>query len=64
MGCSSCGGAKAVAASTQTPYEVRLPDGKKVTVTSKAQERAEIDKAYVRMRAAARTKGGGYTVTR
>lgn len=62
MGCSSCGGKKAQAASVATPREVKMPDGKIVTVTSAAQERAERDQAWVRMRAEARAKG--YTVKR
>jgi hypothetical protein len=62
MGCTSCGGAAAQAASVASPYTVKLPDGTTVTVKNKAEERVERDKAWVRMRAAARS--GGYTVTR
>jgi hypothetical protein len=62
MGCSSCGGAKAIAASSTEPREVTLPDGTKVTVTSTRQHRAEIDKAHARMRAAAKSRG--YTTSR
>lgn len=62
MGCPSCGGAKAIAASSTEPREVTLPDGTKVTVTSTRQHRAEIDKAHQRMREAARRKG--YTTSR
>jgi hypothetical protein len=62
MGCSSCGGKKAQAASVATPYEVKLPDGTTVTVKNKAEERVERDKAWVRMRAQARRDG--YRVSR
>lgn len=62
MGCSTCGGAKAQAASVATPREVKMPDGSMVTVTSLAQERAEKDKVWARMRAEARQRG--YTVKR
>lgn len=58
MGCSSCGGAKAIKASQNTgPWEVTLPDGTKVTVKSMREQQQEIDAAHVRMRAAARAKG-------
>jgi hypothetical protein len=57
-----CGGAAAQAASVASPYNVKLPDGTTVTVKSKAEERVERDKAWVRMRKDARN--GGYTVTR
>lgn len=60
--CTTCGGAKAQAASVASPYEVKLPDGTTVTVKNKSEERVARDQAFVRMRAAARN--GGYTVTR
>lgn len=50
MGCSSCGGKKAQEASVAKPYEVELPDGTKKTVSGKAEERVEMDKAWARMR--------------
>lgn len=62
MGCSSCGGKAAQAASVAKPYDVKLPDGTTVTVENKAQERVARDQAYVRMRAQARKDG--YRVTR
>lgn len=62
MGCSTCGGKKSQAASVATPYEVTLPDGKKVTVSGKAEERVEMDKAWARMRLKA--KRDGYRVVR
>lgn len=46
------------------PWSVKLADGKTVMVTSKAQEREEVDKAFIRERARHRQGGGGYTVTR
>ena len=61
MGCPSGCGSKGVQASVE-PYQVKLADGTTVTVTSKAQERAERDKAFVRVRAANRQ--AGYSVTR
>lgn len=60
MGCSSCG-SRSSQASTE-PYEIKLPDGSRVTVSNKAQERAERDKYFVRERARARQSG--FTVTR
>jgi hypothetical protein len=62
MGCSSCGGAKAIKASSTEPREVVMPDGKKVTVTSARQEAVERDMAYRRMRDAEKRKG--YSVKR
>jgi hypothetical protein len=52
-----CGGKKAQAASVAAPYEVTLPDGKKVTVENKTQERVEMDKAWARMRLQAKKDG-------
>lgn len=60
MGKSCCGRSEAQAASVATPRQVKLPDGTTITVTSAAEERAEKDKVWVRMRAAARQRG--YTV--
>lgn len=62
MGCSSCGGKAAQAASQNSPYQVKLPDGTTVTVNNKTEERVARDQAYVRMRAQARKDG--YRVTR
>ncbi len=63
MGCGGgCGGSKAIKASSTEPREITLPDGTKKTVTSLRQERAEIDMAHQRMRAAAKARG--YTTSR
>lgn len=62
MGGGCCGGKKAQEASVASPYQVKLPDGTTVTVSNKAEERVERDKAFVRMRAQARKDG--YRVTR
>ena len=57
MGCSSCGGKKAQAASVNEPYEVTLPTGKKVTVNNKREERVAMDQAWTAMRQQAAQDG-------
>ena len=52
-----CGGKKAQAASTNEPYEVTLPDGKKVTVNNKREERVAMDQAWARIRLKAQKDG-------
>ncbi len=61
MGCQTCGG-KAAAAAQQYPYEARMPDGSRVTVTSAADERVQRERFKQAEREAARTNG--YTVRR
>lgn len=58
MGCSSCG--NRAKQSAKYPYEAVMPDGKRVMVSSAAQERMEKDAARARLREAA--KGNGYSV--
>lgn len=60
MGCSTCG--KSTAAQQQYPYDARMPDGSRVTVTSAADERVQRERFKQREREAARTNG--YTVRR
>lgn len=58
MGCpSGCGGKRAQAASVNSPYEVTLPDGKKVTVNNKREERVAMDQAWTRVRQQAARDG-------
>lgn len=60
MGCSSC--AERAAKAAQYPREAVLPNGKRVTVTSAADERGQREAARVSMRREAAVKG--YTATR
>ena len=60
MGCSSCGAARAAAA-TKYPKTIDLPDGTKTEVTSASDEHAKRQQAYVRLRA---QKSKGYTAKR
>lgn len=61
MGCYTCS-EKAAAAAQQYPYEARMPDGSRVTVTSAADERVQRERFAQKEREAARTNG--YTVRR
>lgn len=62
MGCSTCGGAAAKAASVPSePYDYKLPDGTTVKVRNRTEERVARDQAYVRMRNSGQV---GYSVTR
>lgn len=61
MGCQTCNG-KAAAAAQQYPYDARMPDGSRVTVTSAADERVQRERFAQKEREAARTSG--YTVRR
>lgn len=57
MGCGGgCGGARAAAANTY-PREAMMPDGSRTTVTSAADEKAQRERVFTRMRQEAVTKG-------
>lgn len=51
-----------VAKDSSGQYAAKMPDGSTVMVSNSGQEKAERDKVYTRMRAAAGNTG--YTVTR
>lgn len=58
--CPSCGGNRAAKTEFTGEYVATMPDGSKVTVASKTEERAKREAIYASMRAKAARNG--YTV--
>lgn len=55
MGCSAC--QQRAAAANTYPREAVMPDGSRVTVTSSADEKAQRERVFTRMRQEATTRG-------